>query len=87
MATTVKKFSASWCGPCRMLAPMMESIKPSYSGVKFEEIDIDEKAEVAAQYGVRSVPTVIVEKDGVEVNRFVGVQSAMTYRNAINETL
>jgi len=87
MATTVKKFSASWCGPCRMLAPMMESIKPSYSEVKFEEIDIDEKAEVAAQYGVRSVPTVIVEKDGVEVNRFVGVQSAMTYRNAINETL
>jgi thioredoxin 1 len=87
MATTIKKFSASWCGPCKMLSPMMENIKPSYSGVKFEEIDIDEKAEVAAKYGVRSVPTVIVEKDGVEVNRFVGVQSAMTYRNAINETL
>lgn len=87
MATTVKKFSASWCGPCRMLAPMMESIKPAYNGVKFEDIDIDENAELAAKYGVRSVPTVIVEKDGVEVNRFVGVQSAMTYRNAINETL
>lgn len=87
MATTVKKFSASWCGPCRMLAPMMESIKPAFNGVKFENIDIDENAELAAKYGVRSVPTVIVEKDGVEVNRFVGVQSAMTYRNAINETL
>ena len=87
MATTVKKFSASWCGPCRMLAPMMESIKPAYNGVKFVDIDIDENSELAAQYGVRSVPTVIVEKDGVEVNRFVGVQSAMTYRNAINETL
>jgi thioredoxin 1 len=87
MATTVKKFSASWCGPCKMLAPMMESIKPTFNGVKFENIDIDENAELAAKYGVRSVPTVIVEKDGVEVNRFVGVQSAMTYRNAINETL
>lgn len=87
MATVVKKFSATWCGPCRMLAPMMESIKPSYSGVKFEEIDIDENANIAEKYGVRSVPTVIIEKDGVEITRFVGVQSAMAYRNAINETL
>jgi thioredoxin 1 len=87
MTTIVKKFSATWCGPCRMLAPMIESIKPSYSGVKFEEIDIDEYSDIAEKYGVKSVPTVIIEKNGVEVNRFVGVQSAMTYRNAINETL
>ena len=87
MATIVKKFSATWCGPCRMLTIIMKSIKPSYSGVKFEEIDIDEDSDIASKYGVRSVPTVIIEKDGVEVNRFVGVQSAMTYRNAINEIL
>ena len=54
MTTIVKKFSATWCGPCRMLAPMMESIKPSYNGVKFEEIDIDEYSDIAEKYGVKS---------------------------------
>ncbi len=59
---TVKKFSAVWCGPCRALAPVMNEIKGQFSNVKFEEYDIDEYSEVTEQYGVRSVPTVIIEK-------------------------
>ena len=84
---TVKKFSASWCGPCKVLAPVMNEVKGQFSNVKFEDIDIDENFELASQYGVRSVPTVILEKNGVEISRFVGVQSKLAYTNAINENL
>jgi thioredoxin 1 len=84
---TVKKFSAVWCGPCRALTPVMNEIKGNYSNVKFEEYDIDEYSEVTEQYGVRSVPTVIIERDGVELQRFAGLSSKMAYVNAINEAV
>jgi|APGre2960657404_1045060.scaffolds.fasta_scaffold96498_3 thioredoxin 1 len=84
---TVKKFSAVWCGPCRALAPVMNEIKGQFSNVKFEEYDIDEYSEVTEQYGVRSVPTVIIERDGVELQRFTGLSSKMAYTNAINEAV
>lgn len=84
---TVKKFSAAWCGPCRTLAPMMNEVKTQFSNVKFEDVDVDENYELASQYGIRSVPTVIIEKNGKEVQRFAGVQSKLAYINAINENL
>jgi len=84
---TVKKFSAVWCGPCRALTPVMNEIKGNYSNVKFEEYDIDEYSDVTEEYGVRSVPTVIIVKDGIEVNRFTGLSSKMAYINAINEAV
>jgi thioredoxin 1 len=84
---TVKKFSAVWCGPCRVLAPVMNEIKGQFSNVKFEEYDIDEYSDVTEQYGVRSVPTVIIEKNGVELQRFSGLSSKMAYVNAINEAV
>lgn len=84
---TVKKFSASWCSPCKFLAPMFEDVKKGYSNVVFENIDVDEQFDTAAKYGVRSVPLVVIERDGKEIHRFSGVQSVLTYRNAINESL
>lgn len=83
----VKKFSAVWCGPCRALSPVMNEIKNQFSNVKFQEYDVDEAYEAAEEYGIRSVPTVVIVKDGVEVNRFVGLQSKLAYTNAINESL
>jgi thioredoxin 1 len=83
----VKKFSAVWCGPCRALAPVMNEIKGQFSNVKFTDYDVDEAYEAATQYGVRSVPTVVIVKDGVEINRFTGMSSKMAYVNAINEGL
>jgi len=83
----VKKFSASWCGPCQALRPIFEEVKVRYSNVKFEEVDVDENYQLASQYGVRSVPTVIIEKNGIEVQRFLGLQSKLAYTNAINENL
>ena len=85
---TVKKFSATWCGPCRMLAPMFnEQVKPQFSGVKFEDIDVDANPTEITKYGVTSVPTVIIVKDGVELQRFTGVQSKLAYANAITEAI
>jgi len=84
---TVKKFGAVWCGPCRALAPVMNEIKGQFSNVKFEEYDVDVAYEEATQYGVRSVPTVVIEKDGKEIDRFTGLQSKMAYTNAINEAI
>ena len=82
---TVKKFYAEWCGPCKVLTPVMENVQTKFQGVFFESVDIDSQFEVAQKYYVRSVPTVIVEKNGEEVQRFVGVQSELAYINAINE--
>ena len=84
---TVKKFSAVWCGPCRALAPVMNEIKGNFSNVKFEEYDIDEYSDITEEYGVRSVPTVIIVKDGIELQRFTGLSSKMAYVNAINEAV
>jgi thioredoxin 1 len=83
----VKKFSASWCGPCKTLAPTFNEVKNSFTGVVFNEYDIDDSSDVASQYGIRSVPTVLLVKDGKEMKRIVGANSKMVYENAINEAL
>ncbi len=83
----VKKFSAAWCGPCRALAPVMNEIKGQFSNVKFTDYDVDVAFNEATEYGIRSVPTVILVKDGVEINRFTGMSSKVAYINAINEGL
>lgn len=84
---TVKKFSATWCGPCRALAPVMNEIKSQFSNVKFEEYDVDNEVDEVMKYNVTSVPTVIIEKDGQLFERFTGLSSKVAYINAINEGL
>ena len=63
----------------------MEQVKTKFSTINFEDIDIDSQFEVAQKYYVRSVPTVIIEKNGEEIQRFAGLQSEMAYSNALNE--
>ena len=82
-----KKFSASWCGPCKTLAPTFNEVKNSFSGVSFNEYDVDDNSDIASQFGIRSVPTVLLVKDGKEVKRIVGAQSKNIYESAINENL
>ncbi len=66
-------FFATWCGPCRMLAPILEELEPRYEGkIKFVKLDVDEAPELANQYGVRGVPTLILFRDGEPVKTSVG---------------
>lgn len=81
----VKKFYGTWCGPCRMLAPVIEKLKTQHTDIVFKDINVDEDYELASKYAVRSIPLVVLEKDGKEVQRFTGLQSELAYQNAINE--
>jgi len=67
---TIKYFSATWCGPCQTFKPVMNEIASEGYSVQF--IDIDQSPNIATQYNVMSVPTVIIEENGSEVDRFVG---------------
>ena len=67
---TIKYFSATWCGPCQTFKPVMNEIASEGYSVQF--IDIDQSSAIAEQYNVRSVPTVVIEENGSEVDRFVG---------------
>ena len=88
MSVTIKKFGAEWCGPCRALKPVLEQLKTEYAGkAEFIEYDVDNSPNEAQQYNVTSIPLVIVEKDGVILERFQGLSSKLAYSNAINEAI
>jgi thioredoxin 1 len=72
-------FSAVWCGPCKVLAPIVEKLADEYKGkVKVGKLDIDDSPSVASKFGIRGVPTVLVFKDGKEAGRHVGVTNKET---------
>ena len=66
-------FWASWCGPCRMLSPVVDEIAQENDAIAVGKINVDEQPELAAQFGVMSIPTLMVFKDGKAVNTSVGV--------------
>jgi len=74
-------FTASWCGPCRMLGPIMESVKGQ---VNFSKLDVDVEQDLAVKYKVRSVPTLVLVENGVEKSRLVGVHQAPEILNFYN---
>lgn len=68
-------FWAQWCGPCKMLGPVIDELANDYEGkAVVGKVDIDEYQDLAAKYGVMSIPTLVLFKDGKEVNRIVGLQ-------------
>jgi thioredoxin 1 len=67
---SVKYFSATWCGPCKVFKPVMTEIANEGHSVEF--IDVDQEQNKATKYGIRSVPTTVIEENGKEVSRFVG---------------
>ena len=81
--TTLKQYGASWCNPCKTLKPILQEVMGANPTVGYQYIDVDQHPEDAQQNGVRSVPTVIVTKNGIETSRFVGVQPRAIYEQAI----
>ena len=71
--TVLVDFWADWCGPCRMLSPIVDQVAEQHSEVKVGKIDIDAQPELANQFGVMSIPTLIVFKNGQKVNESVGL--------------
>jgi thioredoxin 1 len=77
---------AEWCGPCRALAPTIESIAVDYEGrVVIGKLDVDANPRIAAKYGVRSIPTVLIVKDGDVVERITGLNSREHYDEALRK--
>lgn len=83
MTVRLMDFYADWCGPCKTQDPILEAVLEEYTDVEFEKIDVDENQEIANEYQVRSLPTVVVENDDGIVDRFVGV----TQREDIEDAL
>ena len=81
-------FWAEWCGPCKMLGPVIEEIADKYSGrAKIGKVNVDQNQALAGQYGIRSIPTLIIFKDGNIVEQTVGVQSKQKIEEMIDKYL
>lgn len=81
-------FWAAWCGPCKMVGPVIEEIAEEYDGkAVVGKVDVDANQEYAAKYGVRNIPTVLVFKDGEMVARKVGVSQKEDYAKALEDNM
>jgi len=85
---TLVDFWATWCGPCKALAPKLDQLVNEFSGkIKFTKLDVDQNPKTPSQYGIRGVPTLIVFKDGKVANQLVGDQSVDNLKQFLNGVL
>jgi thioredoxin 1 len=81
-------FWAEWCGPCRMVGPVVEQIAQSHSDkIKVVKLNVDENQDIAMKYGIQSIPSLMVFNKGKEVNRTVGAAPKETYLRFINDSI
>ena len=77
-------FHATWCGPCKVLSPILEELNEEIEDVEFVKLDVDQHPQIAGQNQVMGVPTVVILKDGEVKDRFVGVQPKEVIKEKIN---
>ena len=81
-------FWAIWCGPCKMIAPIMEEFASEYDGkVKITKLDVDNNPNVAVKYGIRSIPTVLLFKDGKIIEQIIGAYPKSYFQDKISKIL
>ncbi|MDE6199189.1 MAG: thioredoxin family protein [Muribaculaceae bacterium] len=85
---TIIDFNATWCGPCKQFAPIFEAAAEKYQGVDFQSVDVDENGAMAEQYGVQSIPMVVLlDKDGNVLDTNVGFMEAADFDQLIEKYL
>jgi thioredoxin 1 len=81
-------FWASWCGPCRAVAPVMEELSKEYDGkARIAKVNVDEEGELAAKFRVMSIPTVILFKDGQQVEKIIGARSKEEFTRMLDKNI
>lgn len=81
-------FYADWCGPCKMMGPVVEELAGEYEGrAKVGKLNVDNSDDIAAKYRVMTIPTIMVIKDGEVTDKFVGVQNKTKLMDALNKVL
>ncbi len=81
-------FWAAWCGPCQMLGPVIEELGDHFEGkAKVGKVNVDENSELSGQYGIMSIPNVIIFKDGKVVENLVGLQDKQSYIDLVQKYL
>lgn len=84
----VVDFWATWCGPCRMVAPVVEEIAKEYAGkVKVGKVDVDENSRVASEFGIMSIPTIMIFKNGKVMEQVVGALSKSQLKSMIDANM
>jgi len=85
---TLVDFWAPWCGPCRMIAPVIEELAEEYEGkAKICKVNTDEEQDIAIQYGIRSIPTILFFKDGQLVDQMIGAAGKQVLADKLNAIL
>ena len=81
-------FWADWCAPCKMVAPLLDELAKEYDGkIKFTKVDVDDNPQTAMQYGIRSIPTLLVFKGGAPVDKVVGAVPKAAIKKRLDEAL
>ncbi|MFW5703841.1 MAG: thioredoxin [Patescibacteria group bacterium] len=78
-------FFAEWCGPCKMVAPIIDELSKEREDASFVKVNVDEEGELAQEYGISSIPTFVVFKDGKVVSQFMGAQGKESFEEAIDK--
>ena len=81
-------FWAAWCGPCRMVAPVVEELAEEYEGrISFAKLDVDQNPKTASKYGIMSIPTLLLFKDGKPISNIVGFKPKAELKRSLDATL
>ena len=85
--TTFIDFYADWCGPCKMLGPVLEGISGGFPDIEFAKVNVDDNMDLAERFGIMSIPQVIVFRDGEVIGQFSGYRDGDSVRAFIEETV